>query len=285
VKSVISIQSHVVFGHAGNSSAVFPMRRMGVDVWPINTVQYSNHTQYDEGWTGKAIPASDITDLMQGLDNIQKLNHCAGLISGYQGNAEQCDAVAQAVQRLKQRNPQAIYVCDPVMGDPDKGCIVADGVREKFLSQLMPMADVIVPNQYELTQLTGVEIESLEDAISACKAALAKGPKIVLVKHVHSLSKTNFSMMLATQKAIYLAKRPNIPFPKQPVGVGDLITGVFTACILNDMALGKAFKHVNNAVYGVLKATEQQQSWELETIQAQLEFVEPSHNFEITKVA
>jgi pyridoxine kinase len=284
VKSVISIQSHVVFGHAGNSSAVFPMRRMGVDVWPINTVQYSNHTQYAEGWTGKAIPADEITELMQGLDNIQKLPQCAGLISGYQGSAAQCDAVAQAVQRLKQRNSQALYVCDPVMGDPEKGCIVADGIKEKFLEQLLPMADVIVPNQYELTQLTGVEIHTLDDAIKACHVALEKGPKIVLVKHLHSLSQSQFCMMLATEKVVFLAKRPHIPFAKAPVGVGDLITGVFTASLIKGMVIGKAFKHVNNAVYGVLKETQEQQAWELETIAAQQEFVDPSHDFEIIKV-
>lgn len=284
MKSVISIQSHVVFGHAGNSSAVFPMRRMGVDVWPINTVQYSNHTQYEQGWTGKPVAAADITELMQGLDNIHQLGNCSALISGYQGSAEQCDAVVTAVKMLKERNSQARYVCDPVMGDPEKGCIVADGVKEKFIQDLLPMADIIVPNQYELTQLTGVEIVTLDDAIRACKVALEKGPKVVLVKHLHSLSKDNFSMMLATQKSVYLAKRPNIPFAKPPVGVGDLITGVFTAAVIKGMALGVAFKHAHNAVYGVLKTTEEEHSWELETIAAQMEFVEPTYDFPVAKV-
>lgn len=284
VKGVISIQSHVVFGHAGNSSAVFPMQRMGVEVWPIHTVQYSNHTQYAEGWTGRATNAEDISSLIDGLDNIHQLDNCAALISGYQGSADQCDAVEKAVRKVKQRNADALYVCDPVMGDPKKGCIVADGVQEKIAQQLLPLADVIVPNQYELTQLTGIEISTLEQAVIACKVAIGKGTKMVLVKHLHSLSSEDFSMMLATDKGCYLSKRPNLEFSKQPVGVGDLITGVFTAALMTGMEPLDAFAHVNNAVYGVLEVTHAKHSWELQTISAQNELVDPRFIFPVIQV-
>ena len=121
MKSIISIQSHVVYGHAGNSSAVFPMQRMGLDVWPIHTVQFSNHTQYTQGWTGQKFTSDDIRNLMKGLDNIDSLRACGAVLSGYQGSADQCRAVAESVTLVKDRNKNALYVCDPVMGDPDKG--------------------------------------------------------------------------------------------------------------------------------------------------------------------
>ncbi|MEZ8730495.1 pyridoxal kinase PdxY [Vibrio splendidus] len=285
MKSIISIQSHVVYGHAGNSSAVFPMQRMGLDVWPIHTVQFSNHTQYTQGWTGQKFTSDDIRNLMKGLDNIDSLRACGAVLSGYQGSADQCRAVAESVTLVKERNKNALYVCDPVMGDPDKGCIVDDGVKAAIVEHLLPISDVIVPNQFELTELTGININSLYDAVTACKKALELGPKIVLVKHLHSLPDEAFSMILAAPKACYLAQRPNIDFPRQPVGVGDLISGLFTACLVKRMSPVAAFRHAHNAVYGVLEVTKSYGTWELQTINAQYEFVEPTSDFNVVKIA
>ncbi|EIT7137408.1 pyridoxal kinase PdxY [Vibrio parahaemolyticus] len=285
MKSILSIQSHVVYGHAGNSSAVFPIQRMGIDAWPIHTVQYSNHTQYEQGWKGQKFCSDDVRTLLHGLDNINTLGECGAVLSGYQGSPDQCKAVADVVRSVKESNHNAIYVCDPVMGDPDKGCIVADGVREEITQSLLPISDVIVPNQYELTAMTGVEIHSVYDAITACKEALKLGPKIVLVKHLHSIDSDMFSMILATPKACYLTQRPNIEFKQQPVGVGDLISAVFTACLMKNMSPTVAFRHTNNAIYGVLDITKGYGTWELQIVNAQYEFVEPSHDFNIVKIA
>lgn len=100
MKSVLSIQSHVVFGCAGNSAAVFPMRRLGMDVWPINTVQFSNHTQYAQGWQGMAMPAGHISALVKGLGNIEALSGCDAVLSGYLGSAEQGDEILTVVNAV-----------------------------------------------------------------------------------------------------------------------------------------------------------------------------------------
>ncbi|HAS8091519.1 TPA: pyridoxal kinase, partial [Vibrio vulnificus] len=108
MQGILSIQSHVAYGHAGNSSAVFPMQRMGFEVWPIHTVQFSNHTQYQEGWTGRAFSADDISELVRGLNNIGALEKCQAVLTGYQGSAEQCLAVEETVTKVKQANPNAL---------------------------------------------------------------------------------------------------------------------------------------------------------------------------------
>ncbi len=279
MKNIISIQSHVVFGHAGNSSAVFPLQRMGFEVWPIHTVQFSNHTQYAQGWTGQAFSATHISQLIDGIAAIDQLQNADALISGYQGSAEQCSATYDAVTRLKQANPEALYVCDPVMGDPQKGCIVADGVAEALCQKLLPLADVIVPNQFELSQFVEMDINTLDDAVEACQRALAKGPKLVLVKHLHSLSEQQFSMLLASDQGCFLLQRPHLDFTKDPVGVGDLITATFSGALLQGLAPVAAFEHCHNAVYGVLQATQQSQQWELQTIAAQQQFISPSSDY------
>ncbi|MCL9776559.1 pyridoxal kinase PdxY [Vibrio methylphosphonaticus] len=284
MKGVISIQSHVVYGHAGNSSATFPLQRMGFEVWPIHTVQFSNHTQYQQGWTGQAFSAQDIASLVEGIDNIGQLANCEAVLSGYQGSAEQCLAVIDAVKKVKAQNPEAIYVCDPVMGSPEKGCIVPAGTTEHLVKRVMPMADVIVPNQFELGQFADMAIHSLEDAVTACHKALAKGPKMVLVKHLHSVSNEKFTMMLATEQGCFIAQRPHLDFDKQPVGVGDLISALFTAGLLKGWSPEKAFEHANNASYGVLKETQKRVEWELQTIAAQQEFISPSECFPIQAI-
>lgn len=285
MQGILSIQSHVSFGHAGNSSAVFPMQRMGFEVWPIHTVQFSNHTQYKQGWTGRAFSADDISDLVRGLGNIGALEKCQAVLTGYQGSAEQCLAIEETVTKVKSANSNALYVCDPVMGAPDKGCIVAPGIAENLLTRLMPMADVIVPNQFELSQFAEMEIHTLEDAVTACQLALAKGPKVVLVKHLYCLENGSFNMLLATQEGIYLAKRPHFEFAKQPVGVGDLISAIFTAGLLKGWSPKQSFQHCHDACYGVLSTTYHSGEWELQTIAAQQELVEPSKHFPIEKVA
>jgi len=287
MQGILSIQSHVSYGHAGNSSAVFPMQRMGFEVWPINTVQFSNHTQYAEGWTGRAFSADDIEQLVAGLGNIKALEKCQAVLTGYQGSAEQCLAVKNTVEKVKQANPQALYVCDPVMGAPDKGCIVAPGITQHLLQTLLPMADVIVPNQFELSQFAQMEIHNLQDAVTACQIALNKGPKVVVVKHLYCLSDDSFNMMLATKEGCYLAKRPHFAFDKAPVGVGDLISALFTAGLLKGWSPMQAFQHCHDACYAVLKETYQRGEWELQTIAAQQELVEPSKSFplEAIKVA
>lgn len=284
MKGILSIQSHVVYGHAGNSSAVFPLQRMGFEVWPLHTVQFSNHTQYKQGWTGKAFPATDLIDLIKGINNIDQLKNCEAVLTGYQGSADQCLAIIDTVKMVKQHNPDAIYICDPVMGDPEKGCIVADGISEHLINDVMPLADVIVPNQFELSQFVGMTINTLDDAVKACQHALTLGPKMVLVKHLHSLSSDKFSMMLATKEGCYLAQRPHLAFDNQPVGVGDLISSLFTGGLLKGWTAEQAFEHAHNACYAVLKETHRRGEWELQTIAAQDEIVAPTEIFPITEI-
>ncbi|MEH0741052.1 pyridoxal kinase PdxY [Vibrio cholerae] len=284
MKGIISIQPHVVYGHAGNSSAAFPVQRMGLEIWPIHTVQYSNQTHYQQGWTGNSYPASDIRELIGGLDSIDQLAHCQAIISGYQGSVEQCIAVKEAVELVKSKSPGALYVCEPSMGGSSKSLMASEAVCDQLIDDLMPMADVIVPNQAELAQFTGCRITTLEEAINACKQALEMGPKIVLVKHLTLLSEGVYSMLLATPKAIYLGQRPLLEFDTTPGGIGDLVTALFTACLVKEMSPVAAFRHTQNAVYGVLELTKDNHSLELEMIEAQYEFVEPTHDLPVKRV-
>ncbi|WP_373237025.1 pyridoxal kinase PdxY [Cohaesibacter celericrescens] len=284
MKGILSIQSHVTYGHAGNSAAVFPMQRMGLEVWPIHTVHFSNHTQYPQGWTGDVVSADSISKIFDGLAKLDILGDISAIVTGYMGDASHCNVIADIVTRVKQENPDCLYVCDPVMGAPDKGCIVSDGVAERLIGTLMPMADILVPNQFELTQFTGMEINSLKDAAAACAKARSQGPNMVVAKHLHSVEGVAFSMLMANEDGTYLVQRPHLTFERQPVGVGDMISSTFVAGLLTGCDPVQAFEHCNNAVYGVLKTTEEAGEWELQTIAAQREFETPTSDYKALKL-
>src|ERR1044071_7354037 len=150
--NILSIQSHVAYGHVGNAAATFPLQRIGVEVWPIHTVQFSNHTGYG-AWTGRVFEAAMITELVRGIAERGVLGRCDGVLSGYMGSAETGAAILDAVAQAKAANPKARYCCDPVIGDVGRGIYVRPGIPEFMRQHALPAADMITPNQFELDLL------------------------------------------------------------------------------------------------------------------------------------
>ncbi|MCX8639736.1 pyridoxal kinase PdxY [Gilliamella sp. B3172] len=287
MKNILSIQSHVVFGHAGNSAAVFPMRRLGVNVWPLNTVQFSNHTQYRQ-WTGTVMPASHLTEIVDGINAIDELKHCDAILSGYMGSPEQGNAIIEIVKKVKAVNPNALYLCDPVMGHPEKGCFVAPGVAEFLCNSALPMADMMAPNILELEELNGKQqIKNVDEAVVACRELCKKGPKAILVKHLSRAGyrKDRFEMLLVTEQDVWHIERPLVDFgERQPVGVGDMTSGLFLANILLGKSLVEALEHTTSAVYAVMLETLKREAYELQLVAAQNEIETPNQWFKAKRI-
>ena len=151
---IFFIQSHVVYGYVGNAATVFPLQRLGREVWPLMTVQFSSHTGYS-GWRGRAFDAAMIDECVDGLVAIDVLPRCAGLMTGYLGKPEIGEATHRALARIRAANPEAIYACDPVIGDVHRGSYVAAGVAEFFRDRALPAATIPTPNAFELELLAG----------------------------------------------------------------------------------------------------------------------------------
>ncbi|MCO6523774.1 MAG: pyridoxal kinase PdxY [Candidatus Schmidhempelia sp.] len=287
MKNILAIQSHVVFGHAGNSAAEFPIRRLGVNVWPLNTVQFSNHTQYGQ-WKGTVMPASHLIEVVEGIADIDELKHCDAILSGYMGSPEQGKAIIEIVKQVKKANPKALYFCDPVMGHPEKGCFVAPGVADFLCDTALPMSDIIAPNLLELEELNNKKrINSVEEAILASRELCQRGPKGVLVKHLSRAGYQNdhFEMLLVTPDEAWHIQRPLVDFGhRQPVGVGDMTSGIFLANQLLGKSLVESFEHTTSAIYEVMLATLNCHQYELQLVAAQNEIVEPKHWFKANKI-
>ncbi|MEG1040978.1 MAG: pyridoxal kinase PdxY [Pseudomonas sp.] len=282
---LLAIQSHVVFGHAGNGAAVFPMQRVGVNVWALNTVQFSNHTQYGQ-WTGEVLAPAQIPALVEGIAAIGELGNCDAVLSGYLGSAEQGRAILSGVARIKAANPKALYLCDPVMGHPEKGCIVPAEVSTFLLEEAVAVADVLCPNQLELDTFCDRRPQSLEDCVLMARSLLERGPKAVLVKHLAYPGRgaEDFEMLLVTAEGSWHLRRPLLAFPRQPVGVGDLTSGLFLARLLLGDSCLAAFEFAAAAVHEVLLETQACASYELELVRAQDRIVHPRVRFEARRL-
>src|ERR1700732_3653711 len=152
--NILSIQSAVSYGHVGNSAAVFPLQRLGFEVWPVNTLQYSNHPGYG-AFRGRVFEPAHVAEVITGIAERGVLGTCDAVLSGYLGDAATGEAVLDAVSRVKAANPAALYCCDPVIGDSGTGVYVRPGVAEFFQQRGLPAADIVTPNQFELEHLTG----------------------------------------------------------------------------------------------------------------------------------
>src|SRR5947209_11157152 len=111
--NILSIQSWVAYGHVGNAAAIFPLQRLGAEVWAINTVQFSNHPGYGS-WTGQVATSAEISTLVDGVEARGALSACDAILSGYMGDPSIGEAILDAVRRVRRANPSALYCCDPV---------------------------------------------------------------------------------------------------------------------------------------------------------------------------
>ncbi|MBI4273082.1 MAG: pyridoxal kinase PdxY [Rhizobiales bacterium] len=277
--NVLSIQSHVAYGHVGNSAAVFALQRLGVEVWPVHTVQFSNHPGYG-AWKGDVFDAGLVRDVVTGIEAHDAFTQCDGVISGYMGSVAIGEAILDAVARVKRANPAARYCCDPVIGDVGRGVFVRDGIPEFIKSRAVPAADVITPNQFELDQLSGRTTRTFADTHAAIDAVHALGPEIILVTSLHSdiTPGDSIDVLGSSRAGRYRVRTPKLPVAVN--GAGDALAALFFAHILRQNSIAAALSRSVSAVYGVLHRTAKKGSREMLLIEAQQELVQPSRIFE-----
>jgi pyridoxine kinase len=281
--NVLSIQSHVAFGHVGNASAVFPMQRLGVEVWPVHTVQFSNHTGYG-AWKGRVFDGPAIEELIDGIADRGVLGRCDGVLSGYMGSADIGTAILSAVARVRQANPQALYCCDPVIGDVGRGVFVRPGIPEFMRDQAVPTADIVTPNQFELDYLSGRTTETLADAKVAVAAVQGLGPEVVLVTslYTHETPAGAIDLLAADADGFWRVRTPKLSVAVN--GAGDAIAALFLVHYARSGSAATALGEAAASVFGLLKRTAEAGSREILTVEAQDEFVSPTTRFPVEEV-
>jgi pyridoxine kinase len=279
----LSIQSHVAYGHVGNSAATFPLQRLGHEVWPVHTVVFSNHTGYG-AWRGPLLSPDDVAAVVTGIGERGVLPTCDGVLSGYLGGPGICDVVVDAVARVKEANPGATYTCDPVMGNAVSGCFVDPAIPPIIRERVVPVADVITPNQFELGFLTDTSPDTLDSTLASAEAAMAMGPSTVLVTSVlrPDRPEDTIEMLAVTGDGAWIVQTPRLAIKAN--GSGDLTSALFTAHLRETGSPAEALGRTASSVVGVLRTTVESGERELQVVLGQDAIASPSKEFEARQV-
>lgn len=285
--NILSIQSHVSYGHVGNSAAVFPLQRLGHEVWPVYTVNFSNHTGYGQ-WGGSPIAASEVTHIVDAMEKRGALAQVDVVLSGYQGGTDIADAILDTVARVKALNPQATYTCDPVMGNAKSGCFVNPAIPVLLRERVVPQADLVTPNQFELGFLAGMTVQTLDETLRAVDAVMAMGPRAVLVTSVQrpDAAPGTIEMLAVDATGAWLVATPYLPFKAN--GSGDVTAALFTAHYSQRFgasgAACQALERTTASMFELLQRTHNSGQRELQLVQAQESYVAPRVHFAARQV-
>jgi pyridoxine kinase len=280
---VLSIQSAVAHGHVGNSAAVFPLQRIGVEVVPVPTVNFSNHTGYG-AWRGPLIPPPDVADILLGVEERGVFPQIDVVLSGYQGGVGIGDVIIDAVRRVKAANPAARYACDPVMGNAKSGCFVAPEIPDLLRERVVPVADIITPNQFELGYLTGTEPASIESTLVSADLARAMGPSTVLVTSVERPDRDAgvIEMLVVDDAGAWLVSTPHLPLKAN--GSGDVTAALFTAHYVETGNAAVSLERTASSVFDLIETTHRCGERELQLVQAQEFYATPRMQFRAEQV-
>ncbi len=280
---LLSIQSQVAYGHVGNSAAVFPLQRLGVEVLPVSTVAFSNHTGYGQ-WRGVRYAPADIAEVLLGVEERGAFPTLDVVLSGYLGDAGVAEVVADAVRRVKAVAPGAIYACDPVMGNAMRGRYVSAELADVVRSPLVPHADLITPNQFELGLLTDTDPTTLESLLEAVDVALAAGPSVVLVTSVlrAETAPGTIEMLVATAAGAWLVATPRLP--GKFGGTGDVTSALFTAHLVSSGDAAASLERTASSVFDLIELSVAAGDQELRLVEAQERYVDPRLQFTAEQV-
>lgn len=255
---VLSIQSHVVHGYVGNKSSTFPLQLLGFEVDAINSVQFSNHTYYDHV-KGQIMNDTELSDIFEGLKSNNLLGKYTHLSSGYIGNDKFLRYIAGIVKTLRATNPNLIYVCDPVMGD-DGRLYVPEALVPIYRDEIIPLADIAKPNQFEAELLTGIKLNTQENAWQALDWFHNKGVKTVVLSSTDLGTTSSTLLAFLSHKNVDKLERYKMEVPvlgngMRFVGTGDLFTAMFYSHFYLTNDLGKALENTSATLHSVLTRT------------------------------
>jgi pyridoxine kinase len=281
---VLSIQSHVSFGQVGNRAAGFVLQRLGHPVWAVDTVHFSNHTGYG-AWTGEVVTPGAVGALLDGVlaraQETGEIGDCRAVLSGYLGSAALGEVVLGAAARVRAATPDALWCCDPVMGDVEKGLFVAPDIPAFMRERLTPAADILTPNLFELGLLAEREIATRAEALAAARVVLARGPRLVLVTSL-LLPETpdgKIEMLAVSAEEAWAVATPRMTLEPPRGGLGDATAALFLAHFLETGHARAALERTAAGMHELVQATARKPGRELALVEAQDRLVAPGKSF------
>ena len=273
--NVLSFQSSVVYGHVGNCAATLPLQRLGHEVWALDTVRLAHHPAHG-AFRGRVTDEAELAEQLAALDALGALARCGAVISGYLGAAENGAVALDAVRRVKARNSRALYALDPVMGERGRGFYVRAGIMEFFRDRALAMADIVLPNVFELEQLSGRPCASREDALAAARRLLRSGPRLVVVKGIETAR--GLGVLAVERHRAWFGETPRLDLPAH--GAGDTFAAFFLGHYLRGAPPGRALSRALGAQYALMRASARRGgAGDLALVETQDEWMRPKTLF------
>jgi pyridoxine kinase len=268
---ILSLQSHVAYGYVGNCVATFVLQRMGHEVIRVNTVQFSSHSGYGKLY-GDIMSLEHIEKIFLGLQEYNFLNDIQAVVTGYMGDKSLGDVLVKWLSQIRQINPNLIYCCDPVIGDIDRGVYVKDGVGDFFKQNAARLSNIMTPNHFELSYLTGINCDNIVSVIDACNILHKQGVGIVLVTSL-LLPQDNpneISMLISSSsKGVFKISTPKLQMPIAVTGAGDMTSAIFLSSYLNTRDEKLSLELTTTKVFSIFEKTLEAKRRELALVQEQ----------------
>lgn len=259
---VVSIQSQLVYGYAGNSAAVFPIQRSGITVASVPTALLSNNPHYPTTY-GKIFEADFVADLLKGLEERNVINERTIILTGYLGSLENAKVVHDFILRMRKRFPLIRYVCDPVMGDHDLRTFVPEELVSYFKKILVPLANLITPNQYELELITQ---KSCRTSHELHQAALLLDPQVIATGcYFEDTFSEDIESVLVQEEG--LIRFPKKKIPIRPVGTGDFFTANIVIGMIQEKAMSQTCQDATEEIHKVLSNTPKGENSEMSVVE------------------
>jgi pyridoxine kinase len=232
------LSSHVAGSQVGGSAQAAALAQFRIDAMVVPTVLYGRHP----GWGapgGAPTPIEAVEGMLEGVQANGLLGLTDLVITGYFASAAQVGAAARAIDAVRAaprgspptkafaREPTVIV--DPTMGDAGKGLYVSAEVAEAIAADLVPRADIVACNAWELQRLTGM------DAADP-RAAVLAGRRLGKPTLVSSVERGDeIGVVYVDHQEAWLATHARAA--RAPNGTGDLLTALFAASILEGQTL------------------------------------------------
>ncbi|MEZ5932631.1 MAG: pyridoxal kinase [Alphaproteobacteria bacterium] len=282
MQAILSIQSDVAYGHVGHAAAVFPLQRLGFEVWPVNTVQLGHHPGYGR-FRGHLVEPERLAVIVDAVLDQAPLESCVGLLAGYLGDAAVADVILKALDAIRPVNPDLTFLLDPVIGDDGSGVFVRPDVPEAIQGRLLPRASIVTPNRFELSHLTGHRIESVDEAGLAAERLLAEGPGLVVATGLPLADdREELGLLALSRDERLLIRTPKLG--RGFSGTGDAFSALFLGHYLRAPDLQTAFERAASAIFSLVELTERQGEQELSLVAAQDLFTAAEPRFSAIRI-
>ncbi|MDA7946377.1 MAG: pyridoxal kinase [Hyphomicrobiaceae bacterium] len=246
MSTVLCLSSQVARGFVGGSATRIALQRMQHECWLLPTVILSNHPAHAR-FAGEQVPIGRLRAMLEAMDANGWLEEVDAVVAGYMPSPEHVGFAGQLFEFVGKRNPEVLRVCDPILGDDPGGLYIDDDSANAVREELVPSADILTPNRFELEWLTGSAAKRTKTATAAARDL---APRTVLVTSVTGTDVGSLVNLLVDEKTVTAT---TVPRRKDaPHGSGDLMSALFLGEVLNGRstqdALGAATGRVQAAL-------------------------------------